>query len=602
MKKMTTTLSALTIAAALMMNLTACTTDDVIKEEAVQPTSKQGIHITVGAGLGDGDGTTRAAVTQEGTTRTLTFTEGDRLYVTGTLTNNTKARLAGYLTIDAKSISTNGKSASFSGDLQVWDKDGNDITENFTFGANQLDNYTYMSANLVPKDAPDGLLSLNIDHSVLRMNYAKSIAADVNTLMKTAIEVSGDYNGTTKAFMLSPYTAILNCAIGHLKKNNNYSVMLCSAATQNDYESNNFEKVTYDGTVTTDNNGVACFAIGLEENENRYYVLKVKKSSGSTTTEYVLGQKDLDAKVYNVKKDNHALGKFTVQMPQAPGYSYYEECNYFTVTDDKGHTYSTQGNGLLTFMDGQTNFQFNMEPVTNATLTITGINTSGDTYVGTIENVTLEEFGTYNFGPVTMRKVKDLSAGSVTAANGDVIIQSSNESTSNTITIPDGVTVTIEDVNISKDGSAGIICQGSANIILSGSNSVRSGNEYPAVQAGPTGTTLTISGSGSLTATGGSEAAGIGCGKGGKCGDITITGGNITAKGGERAAGIGCGVNGYCSTITINGGTGSATKGEGAPYSVGGATGGSSCYSIYIGSVNIGNNGIVESPFMWQIP
>ena len=138
MKKMTTTLSALTIAAALMMNLTACTTDDVIKEEAVQPTSKQGIHITVGAGLGDGDGTTRTAVTQEGKTRTLTFTEGDRLYVTGWPTADKEGdkQLACYLTIDAMSISTDGKSASFSGDPQVWDENGNDVTKNFTFGAN----------------------------------------------------------------------------------------------------------------------------------------------------------------------------------------------------------------------------------------------------------------------------------------------------------------------------------------------------------------------------------------------------------------------------------------------------------------------------------
>ena len=37
MKKMTTTLSALTIAAALMMNLTACTNDDNIATTPEQP-------------------------------------------------------------------------------------------------------------------------------------------------------------------------------------------------------------------------------------------------------------------------------------------------------------------------------------------------------------------------------------------------------------------------------------------------------------------------------------------------------------------------------------------------------------------------------------
>lgn len=179
MKKMATTLSALAIAAVLMMNLTACTTDDVIVEEAVQPTSTQGIHITVGAGLGDGDGTTRAAVTQEGTTRTLTFTEGDRLYVTGkpTAATDGRTRLAGYVTVDATSISPDGKSASFSGDLQVWDKDGNDVTGDFTFGANPLDECTNIAARLVPKDAPDGLFILNKNHSVQKHDYTKSSAS-----------------------------------------------------------------------------------------------------------------------------------------------------------------------------------------------------------------------------------------------------------------------------------------------------------------------------------------------------------------------------------------------------------------------------------------
>ena len=404
MKKMTTTLSALTIAAALMMNLTACTTDDNIADTPEQPTSTQGIHVTVGAGIGD-DGTTRAAVTQEGTTRTLRFTEGDRLYIQGKPpTADNQKRLAGYVTIDPTSISPDGKSASFSGDLKVWDKDGNDVTSDFTFGDNQLDECSDVSARLIPKDAPDELLSLNKNHSVAGMNHTKSIATDVNTLMKTAIYVKGDYNGSTKSFTLSPYTAILNCTIGHLTASQEYSVTLIDAPTQSDYESSTIFTRAYEGTVTTDAQGIARFAIGTAVS-NRYNVLKLKRNS--TTWEYVLGQKDLDAKVYNVKKDNYALCNFIVQMPQVPGTTYYEQCDYFAV--GYMNEYNTMiwitytDNSIPTFTDGRTTYSRKMDPIGHVMmLYIKGVNkATNDTYIGTTEAVDLEEFGTYNFGTTT---------------------------------------------------------------------------------------------------------------------------------------------------------------------------------------------------------
>ena len=575
---------ALAIAAALVMTMASCSSEnDLVEtpnvEQSVQPTT-DGVKITVSAGIGDSDGTTRAAVDYSQTDangkpiRTLTFTTGDRLYVTAkpTAATDENTWLAGYVTIAPTSISPDGKSASFEGDLQVWDKNGYDVTDQFTFGANPLDECSNMRAFLVPKDAPDGLLILNKNHTVHDLDYTKSIAADVNTLMKTAIKVSGGYNGTTKTFNLTGKTVILNCAIGHLTANNNYTFKLRAAINQSEYEANEgVIENSYDGTVTTDDNGVARFAIGLAENDNLYYVLQLKRNS--TTREYVIGQKTLSTKVYNVKKDNYALCKFTVNVPSevvgssvSPGM-----CNVITVSDGKGHTYSTQEEGLaLTFMNGQANFQFQMDPVTDATLVITGVKTStGEVYVGTIEHETLAEFGTYTFDPVTMGKGKDLSAGGIFAANYDIICQSSSEATNHTITIPDGVTVTLAGVNISAY-STGIICQGTAHIILKGSNSVQGGDDCPAVQAGPTDKTLTISGSGSLTATGG-----------------------------NRAAGIGSGDTSTCGTITINGGTGSATKGSDATYSIGKGNGGT-CGTIIIGGKEY-YEGISDSPFTWPI-
>ena len=139
------------------------------------------------------------------------------------------------------------------------------------------------------------------------------------------------------------------------------------------------------------------------------------------------------------------------------------------------------------------------------------------------------------------------------------------------LSIAAGVTVTLKDVIISDDSQAGITCLGNANIILSGTNmnSVTStANEYPGIQAAHNGTgsgdeyTLTISGSGSLTATGGSDAAGIGSGKDGSCGNITINGGTVTATGGSDAAGIGSGNSGSCGNIEISDGTVTAKGGS----------------------------------------
>ena len=112
---------------------------------------------------------------------------------------------------------------------------------------------------------------------------------------------------------------------------------------------------------------------------------------------------------------------------------------------------------------------------------------------------------------------------------------------------------------------AGITCEGDATITLEGDNEV-CGNAptYPGIQPGPTGTTLTIKGSGSLKARSNGMSTGIGCCSEGSCGNIVIEGGNITAKGGEKhGAGIGASDEGSCGDITIKGGYITADGGGG---------------------------------------
>ncbi len=73
---------------------------------------------------------------------------------------------------------------------------------------------------------------------------------------------------------------------------------------------------------------------------------------------------------------------------------------------------------------------------------------------------------------------------------------------------------------------------------------------------------ITING-GSVTAVGGTNAAGIGGGYSRSAGTVTINGGSVTATGGTDAAGIGSGNQGSVGSVTISGGSVTATGGTG---------------------------------------
>ena len=169
------------------------------------------------------------------------------------------------------------------------------------------------------------------------------------------------------------------------------------------------------------------------------------------------------------------------------------------------------------------------------------------------------------------------------------------------ISIAENANVELKDVTINSTGVddpyydwAGLTCKGNATITITGTNTIKSFyKNYPGIQAGNTGTTLTISGTGSLTATGGNPAAGIGSGYNhAVCGDITINGGTINASSGQYGAGIGSGyVGSSCGNITISGGTVTASSGQyGA--GIGSGYADSSCGNITIsgGTVTASSN------------
>ena len=114
---------------------------------------------------------------------------------------------------------------------------------------------------------------------------------------------------------------------------------------------------------------------------------------------------------------------------------------------------------------------------------------------------------------------------------------------------------------------------GDVEIILKGTNKLSAGHGAAGIQKETGDSKLTISGDGTLTATGGYLGAGIGGGNEGAGSNITISGGTVTATGGDRAAGIGGGAAGFGTDITISGGTVTATGGESAA-GIGGGNGG----------------------------
>ena len=279
-------------------------------------------------------------------------------------------------------------------------------------------------------------------------------------------------------------------------------------------------------------------------------------------------------------------------------------------------TYTTNGDGIL----------YVAIPPVSGDLTITASDgTFNYKYTKTGASFTAGQY--YNITVKMIKYTVDLSAitDNYEAQDGDILTGGFSDDAY--VTIPDGATVTLNGVNIAapyESDHAAIHCLGSATIILAGSsyNNVRAGDssDYPAVYV-PSGSTLTISGTGELCAEshdsnyaacigGGKDincgnivinggtidatstghfAAGIGSGYNGSCGTITISGGTIEAQGGERGAGIGTGNCGFCGNITISGDTVNATGGN---YAAGIGTGDDgSCGTITISGGTIEAHG-----------
>ena len=262
-------------------------------------------------------------------------------------------------------------------------------------------------------------------------------------------------------------------------------------------------------------------------------------------------------------ENQQAIVKFTLKQSGGAALSSNPtalDINYgtgtITLSDIPDDTYTNlkNGNGVLYVA---------IPDVSDGIVGLTAI-CGSDYYIYSKNSVTLQAGDYYEITvkmiPATIVNLATVSENT-TLTDGQVAIGTLANNVQ--ISIADDATVTLHNVNINGNGTwtsgmyAGITCEGDAHIILSGNNILKGFHEFrPGILPGPTGSTLTISGTGSLTASSNGRATGIGNSYSGYyvVGDIIITGGTITAYGGYYCAGIGAGVQNTCGNITITGG------------------------------------------------
>ena len=337
----------LVMAATLIIGLSACSSDDVVSEEPQQAGGPQTISITVGAGFDD-NASTRSAVVYDKTakTRTLIFTEGDRLYVQGFLgeyheenINNTyysyyDYKIAGCLTMVEGSLSKDGKSAKFTGDLSLLTSKKYEYEWGLSYVYEYDENATYdfegkdplsltaeTQAYLVHEDAVENEDFYMTDSY---FGFMSGWAPDVNTLITTKMSAGSysDYKAESKSFALSNFSGpIFNFAISGLKANTTYQMYYCG-----NYGSSEFPipfENPLGNAITSDASGKVSFAIFAYSYSSSHGIKFVPineqgwadESYGDVMT-VDLGEQSLDYEtIYNITR----TAKMKGQSIETPG-------------------------------------------------------------------------------------------------------------------------------------------------------------------------------------------------------------------------------------------------------------------------------------------
>ena len=425
MMKRTMNAGWLVVAAALMIGMTACSNDYNITEEPTVPTTEaQGVQVTVSAGLNDGNGpTTRAEVAEaivEGKTqRTLKFTTGDRLYISRWYID---CYLNGILTMDGEPTD-GGLGATFSGTLKAYNNNNEEIT-NYDY-ASLSDPLSSSKAILIPSGAAAGCFN-EANHMGAPFVEQYSLAADVNTLMTTALYVVGTYNGS--GYTLTKQKPILNCNLGGLTAGTVYSISLKYTRDQEISPYEDF--ISYTPTVTADGDGNVHFAISGDQTYFGYnFYWQLQLDDGVETYDYTIGQKQFAAKVYNLTRatpDVPTIDSFVTTASFGLNFSVFPEgvagmgMNDITNVQAPSVTISgIKGNWTVTPTAPATYFSqnasgltkgINVDPGETLTFTATGVSydyglhyTNG-TFIGTASVPNGEIGATLDLGTIRMTK------------------------------------------------------------------------------------------------------------------------------------------------------------------------------------------------------
>ena len=378
MRKLFRLFDILALGAGLSMAVVSCQREEFIETPQDEATP---IHISVGAGFANDPATRSAVVTDDVTgTRTLTFTDGDRLYIVAEI-SGTDLFLSGYLAVE--SISPDGTSATFVGDygddliayykdIQEIEEEG-DIYEVVDFI--QVD-HDFNSEDifgecedivgvLVHEGAGDNDFIVSSE-DLYYYYFDSGIKATVEDVMEQCLLIEGGYNPVTNGFVLGVVDTdlvcapILNCRVSGLEPNTSYIVRYMDYGIEDEEESGTL------GTLTTGENEEVTFACYIDWaykasllrtlvfiDENEPYERKL----------VVLGKKALGSKVYNITRE-----AVSFKLPQIDGESpdfpdNYGMCSIYGWGDDMEVTFSDTSEGFSFYFD-----EYNSATVTLNTL------------------------------------------------------------------------------------------------------------------------------------------------------------------------------------------------------------------------------------------
>lgn len=512
MEKMTKLMCVLAVGAGMAM--ISCQQEKPMeKPETSVEAGVSKVSVSVGAGIVK----TRSAVVTEGSTRSLTFTTGDRLYVRGEITGTDPQKIvAGYLDIEG-TPDPGATRADFSGTLSVFEFESagtpdvySASTYDFADAAHPLAECSSILGWLVH----NGAVGFTVDAGQ-NGAYTNTIAATVDDLMTQSLPVYGYYDAGSFPLSMGDTagscTPIFNVNLSGLKPDAEYTLVYRSGDNACTITGTNTL-----GTITADGFGNAafsCYVSGATTAEDFHGFYLTNTADGSDIRITTLATKALVSKVYNATRVAYPAN---VNLDV----TYYFDANdvrYYQAKDGQTISGAFDGyGGYVTIADG-------------ATVTL-NISLPGSDFLSAPSNC-------------DHAAIHCLGDANIILADGSFNqVESGAGSAYPAVFVPEGSTLTISGTGELK--AVGAHGKGAG---IGGGYRINSGN-------------LIIEGGviSALTSTSYHSAA-IGSGQRGTCGNITVTGGVINdatyeGTGDYYGAGIGSGYSGTCGAITIIGG------------------------------------------------